>query len=390
MKIALYVHDLFIEIGHSNALIEQVNNFPEDKIKKIYIFVYSYGDLKILFPNLNKKTKVIQIPFPNIKPFIIKELWYLLFTFFYNIFFLSKQVIKIGIGTACFNVDISNVQFVHSDWKKMYFESTKFSFIQYLYKKILFLYFDIIEYLFFHNTKKLIICLSKFVKDYIQDHYKVPSNNLSLVYSSTNMERFKLIEKTKIELINSLSSEFPDLLNLDTAKPIYLFIGAFERKGGPDVIKSLKNIQNIKDAQLIIVGKTSDNREIKSFNNLNIIHIQFTNRLQEIYSLADCFVFPTIYEPFGLVITEAAAMGLQLIVTKNKVGASEILHDLKEIYLVDSPDNLPVEKARVLSISEKLNLIKERREVFEKYNWSYAGKKLFDLCSEIKNTQTPK
>ena len=40
---------------------------------------------------------------------------------------------------------------------------------------------------------------------------------------------------------------------------------------------------------------------------------------------------PTLYEPFGLVLIEAAAMGMNIVTTRNCVGASELLENLEGI-----------------------------------------------------------
>ena len=55
-------------------------------------------------------------------------------------------------------------------------------------------------------------------------------------------------------------------------------------------------------------------------------------------AISDAFVFPTVYEPFGLVITEAMACGLP-VVTSRCAGAAELIEDGKEGLLLSDPND---------------------------------------------------
>jgi UDP-glucose:(heptosyl)LPS alpha-1,3-glucosyltransferase len=51
-----------------------------------------------------------------------------------------------------------------------------------------------------------------------------------------------------------------------------------------------------------------------------------SQQIEKFFAAADAFVFPTIYDPFGLVITEAMAAGLP-VVTSRMAGAAELITD---------------------------------------------------------------
>lgn len=71
---------------------------------------------------------------------------------------------------------------------------------------------------------------------------------------------------------------------------------------------------------------------------------------------SDVLVLPSLTEAFGLVVTEALASGLPVIVTPN-TGASEIIHNGQEGFIV------PVGRAD--AIAESLNKLYEDRELLE-------------------------
>ena len=68
-------------------------------------------------------------------------------------------------------------------------------------------------------------------------------------------------------------------------------------------------------------------------------HVVFAGRCDDplpYYAAADYYVHPTYYDPCSLVVLEAAACGLPLITSRYN-GASEMLHDGKDVLLLDDP-----------------------------------------------------
>jgi UDP-glucose:(heptosyl)LPS alpha-1,3-glucosyltransferase len=60
-----------------------------------------------------------------------------------------------------------------------------------------------------------------------------------------------------------------------------------------------------------------------------------TNQVERIYAAADAFVHPTPYDAFGMVVSEAMACGLPVIVSK-EAGASELIqHGVNGLLLTD-------------------------------------------------------
>ena len=145
MKLSLFVHDLHPQIGHSRALIELLNGLSSEQksqISSIEAITFTSTDLDELFPDFKCVKKIIDVPFKNIKPFILKMFFYHVYTFIYCQLWGTNKI-KIGIGIACLNVDIANIQFVHEQWKPLFFAQRNLNPLAYLYKKILFLYFSI-------------------------------------------------------------------------------------------------------------------------------------------------------------------------------------------------------------------------------------------------------
>jgi UDP-glucose:(heptosyl)LPS alpha-1,3-glucosyltransferase len=107
-----------------------------------------------------------------------------------------------------------------------------------------------------------------------------------------------------------------------------LFCGWNWRRKGLDLL--LRSMPGLPQARLLVVGEDSlEGGHFRSLaRDLGIAaRVLFTGRQEDPvpwFQAADLFVFPTRYEPFGLVLAEAMACGLPLLLP-GSAGAAEIL-----------------------------------------------------------------
>lgn len=372
-SLALYVHDFNIEIGHSNSLIELIRNLPEEYLnnfKSIEVVAYSTSDLKTLFPEYKGELRWKKVWFPIHKPFIIKSIFYQLYTYIYNKFIQSKNTYRIGIGISCLAVDAVSVQFVHHQWRKLGLEFENKNWIRLIYKKFLFSYYDLCEDYLFSNKSLKIFSPAKFISDFLEYKYKIRSSKT--IYSGVNLKRFELLEKNDLEIYNDLIQRYPQLQKIDINKPIFLFVGAYERKG---LDRALKIISHLESPQIIIIGSASMGKQMNFPQNIITCQISFSKELQKFYTISDTFIFPTYYEPFGLVIFEAMAMGLRVITNYKNVGASELLEGICEVEFCDSLDYKLI-KNKKYRREEKIKIRNERLNKLGDIGWKKSSQQL--------------
>lgn len=113
-----------------------------------------------------------------------------------------------------------------------------------------------------------------------------------------------------------------------------LFVGDL-RKGATHAIDTLREAAGV---TLALVSR-SDDAEYRRYAELRGVADRVrlwpaTDRVQECYAAADVFLFPTPYDAFGMVITEAMASGLPVITTR-KAGAAEMIDHGTSGFLVD-------------------------------------------------------
>lgn len=144
----------------------------------------------------------------------------------------------------------------------------------------------------------------------------------------------------------------------------FLFVGKFERKKNPLLLVQAFRQLNDDNMALLFVGQGDLEKDVKdSSTGINGIHfLSFQNQkaITTIYHLADVLVLPSAYnETWGLVVNEAMAAGLAIIVS-DKVGcAPDLVEDGINGYIFSSGNSQSlIDKMKVMT-GQDLKQMKE-------------------------------
>lgn len=166
----------------------------------------------------------------------------------------------------------------------------------------------------------VLIAVSEETKEDVLKHFDVNNDKVQVVYNGIDLDQYVLVEET------SVLEEY----GIDKNKPYVLFVGRITRqKGIVHLVNAVKYID--KDTQVVLCAGAPDTPEIgkemetavkeASKTRDNIIWIDKmldkTDVIQ-LYSHADVFCCPSIYEPFGIINIEA--MACQTAVVASAVG----------------------------------------------------------------------
>jgi len=222
------------------------------------------------------------------------------------------------------------------------------------------------------KDSKRIITVSKGVKDEILENYNVLPGKIIPIPSGVDLGAFRPDTKTKEGIRRKYG-----ILKDET---LLLFCGyEFSRKGLKYIIKALPHVKG--KVKLFVVGKDDPKLYRVLAEKLGVlakvIFTGFVPRIEDYYIASDIFVFPTVYEPFGLVIAEAMAAGIPVIAPK-LAGACDIIEDGHSGLLLDDP-------ADFNDIAGKINLLiknKDLREIIGINARKEAGRYAWDKIAE--------
>lgn len=224
-----------------------------------------------------------------------------------------------------------------------------------------------------------IIAISEQTKRDIVDFLKVDKKKITVVYQGCHAV-FKEAYTTKEKEAVRKKFELPDkyILNVGTIE---------ERKNLLNIVKSITKI----DVNLVVVGRKTDyfNRVEKYIHDHNLEdRIYFLEgvsmkELATLYQMADIFVYPSVFEGFGIPIIEALYSKTPVITTNS--GVFPEAGGMHATY-VEHNDVQQLEKEIVHLLSnEKLReeKIKESYQFVQKFNDEEIAKNLKKVYNSI-------
>lgn len=243
-------------------------------------------------------------------------------------------------------------------------------------KKYMILYFKVMYWKASLNNKK-IITVSQFSKDRICKILHVDPKNITVIYNGLskqfNNEEVADIEKRKVQEKYNLPHNFVLCLStLEPRKNLKLLLDAYE------VLYSQGYIREI-----VLAGRKGWKMEnfLKNYTQSFLSHVHFTGFVDDkdlpiVYKLADLFVFPSLYEGFGIPPLEALACGTPVI-SSDAASMPEVLGNDVEYF---KSEDLMSLQSTIKSMDKKRHNISSK--ITEKYNWEVQANILIKkICS---------
>ena len=227
------------------------------------------------------------------------------------------------------------------------------------------------EWMLTYESSEVIVN-SKFMKNDLQRLFGLPFEKINVVPNGINTTVYNGLER---------DYDFRRKYAMDNEK-IILFMGRLVyEKGIQHLISAMpKILQGYNDAKLIIAGKGGMTDQLKAQVEAMGLEdkVYFTGYLNakqvsKMYKCADISVFPSTYEPFGIVALEAMLAGIPTVVS-DVGGLNEIVEhkvDGMKSY-AGNPNSLADSILELLLNPELCNKItkKAKQKVKNEYNWA--------------------
>jgi UDP-glucose:(heptosyl)LPS alpha-1,3-glucosyltransferase len=200
--------------------------------------------------------------------------------------------------------------------------------------------------MFEHPALRAVICNSEMVRQEIAERFAIDRNKLVLIRNGVDLERFRPDAQAMHRDAMRLQRKIVD----DAF--VFVMVGSgFERKG---VSLALRALCDCDDAVLVIVGEDKHRPRYEAeAARLGVeARVRFVGPVADplpYYAMADCFLMPTLYDPFPNAALEAMACGLPIITT-DACGMAELIEEDKNGWVIPSGDVEALETAMLIAI----------------------------------------
>lgn len=187
-----------------------------------------------------------------------------------------------------------------------------------------------------------VICCSQYMSSEVREYFETPLDKIDIIPNGINTDRFEALEK------QDLSDFRLNYAALD--EKIVFFVGRIvEEKGVRLIIDSAPTVlAGYPTCKFVLAGSGPQLQEFRDLANERNLgeHFYFTGFIPDedrdkLYKVANVAVFPSLYEPFGIVALEAMAAKVPVVVADTG-GLTEVVtnHQTGIVVYPNNPNSL--------------------------------------------------
>lgn len=247
-----------------------------------------------------------------------------------------------------------------------------------------------------------VIAVSEETKVDVCTHFDVDPEKVKVIYNGINLQEYQMTEE-----IDTLLE-----YGIDPNKPYVLFVGRITRqKGIIHLVNAIKYLDE--DIQVVLCAGAPDTEEIAKEMEESVAEVKKTRsnviwiekmldkpQVIQLYSHADVFCCPSIYEPFGIINIEAMACktavvasavgGIKEVVVHGETGLLVPVEQQNEApFEPVDPDGFARDMAEAVNAlvadeaKRKSMEIKGRKRVEEVFDWAAIAQQVKDLYQSL-------
>ncbi|AEK19266.1 glycosyl transferase group 1 [Methanococcus maripaludis X1] len=356
--------------GVDNAIYNLISELS--KQTGIDIYLISSQKNNDLFPEL--KNISIHDPFKRILKKTSTYSWYLFINYYLSKKNLDLDIIHNPDNSSLF-INLKNKKIVTIydimafKFPKVSDPVTRFRYRILLYKTL--------------KSSDKIITISNHTKLDLMNYFKIPEDKIKVIYLAAN-QTYKKLGKNEINEI---------LKKYDLNNPFILYVGGLApNKNIERLLESYNIIKNKEISQKLIltgVKRHNSTSALKTIKKLNLQNdVIFTGYVPDedlpgLYNAADLFVYPSLYEGFGLPPLEAMQCGTPVI-TSNTSSLPEVVGDAGIMINPYDVDELANKMYEVLT-NEKLRkeMSKKGLERAKLFSWKKCAEEHLKVYEEV-------
>jgi len=233
------------------------------------------------------------------------------------------------------------------------------------------------------ESANLIICISQNTKKDLLTYYQLDEEKIHVIYPGVN-QIFKPITN-KI-----LKDKF--LSKYKIKNPYFLYLGPRGRyKNFLKMIEAYSNWQRSNDFSIIAVGGDKfTQKEISFFSKLGLSNKIYNfgyvadQDLVLFYNCAHAFIYPSLYEGFGIPLLEAMACGT-LVLASNRSAFPEVGKDSILYFNPESKEDIVQALNKSLNKSIRNKYINKGLQRVRYFSWEKTAKQTLNIYKRLNN-----
>lgn len=229
------------------------------------------------------------------------------------------------------------------------------------------------------DAADVIVAISEETKRDIEKYYFIPEEKIKVIYQSCDELFYQEPAKALIDSVIA-KYQLPD--------NYLLYVGTIEER--KNLLTIIKALEKLKDIPLVIVGKQKKYfktvmayvKEHKLENRVIVLENIANSELPVLYRLAKLFIFPSIFEGFGIPIVEALVSKTPVITTNR--GCFPEAGGPDSLYINPLDEQELADKIKMLLDSETLRntMIEKGFEYAKKFHPTVITQELIKLYSD--------
>jgi len=231
------------------------------------------------------------------------------------------------------------------------------------------------------NAADVIICVSKNTKKDLINLYDVPDDKIKIIYHGNSLLKSdKYLEYTDLQIKYHMT------------KPYLLYVGDRKRsyKNFAMLLEVYSTMFSDRFDLVCFGGGDFNHNELKTIENIRysgkVIHLSGSDHLlASLYKNAFCFIYPSLYEGFGLPLLEAMGMGCPVIAS-NKSSIPEVVDKAALLFDPKLKDSL-INAIELLESNElkREKLVNLGFEQEKKFSWDKTAYKTYEVYKTAHN-----
>lgn len=247
-----------------------------------------------------------------------------------------------------------------------------------------------------------VICVSSETREDVRKYFNVPEERMHVIHNGIDLDEYRRVDSQKVL----------KRFGIDSNRPYALFVGRITRqKGIIHLVNAVKYMNP--DFQIVLCAGAPDTAEIATEMRNAVAAAQRAREgviwidefldvpaKVELYSHADVFVCPSIYEPFGIINLEAMACGVPVVaaavggikevVVHGETGLLVMLEQMQESPFEPlNPDQYARDLARAVNELMGNSLLRQkmgeagRKRAEEHFSWGTIARRTVELYEMI-------